>query len=109
MTLDADCVVALDKGTYLESEGTGRLHDVVRAPGVRVIDLLVDVQLDHEARAGTELCAGGCDQVDKDADVYTEVGAAVDIQVDQEVGDEVEVGAAEDTQVDHEACPGAEL
>lgn len=80
-------MVALDKGTYLESEGTGRLHDVVSAPGVSVIDLLVDVQLDHEA------------------DTDAELGAAVCAQV----GEEVEVGAAVDSQVDHDGCPDSEL
>lgn len=49
MTIDAGWVVALVRSMYRDSDGTGRLHDVVSAPGVSVMDDLVEVvQLDHE-------------------------------------------------------------
>lgn len=42
VTVDVGSVVALVNAIDLESDGTGRLHDVVNAPGVRVIELEVD-------------------------------------------------------------------
>lgn len=49
VTIDAGWVVALVRSMYRDSDGTGRLQDVVSAPGVSVMDDLVEVvQLDHE-------------------------------------------------------------
>lgn len=87
---------------YLESDGTGRLHDVVNAPGVKVTDLLVETQLDQEFTVVVELVAN--------TDVAVDIGIGVVVcdHADHEVCPDVKVEVCVCGQSDHEDWPGIE-